>query len=249
MKKLFVVILTALLCLTGCGAQNPPANDEIKENTNSTLAAETETEAETEAEIEETKAPETEKPAETEPPKPAETYADHVIAPVEGEVIISLFNPNDISEWLDNYEGAMLMVEERGNVPALIHCETGTSISFKKKFNVDWSKYERENIYIAADIFVNADPGGEYKGSLKIKNGDRDDQSGNTSENNQLNFDVTKMNLKAGWNSFVFPLSEASPDKGDDYTIADWFCLWINNLDDAYEFGIGRLDIVYNPAG
>ena len=112
-----------------------------------------------------------------------------------------------------------------------------------------WSQYERNGIYIAADIYIDDTPSSsDYKGSLKIKNGDKSDDTGNTSENNQLNFDIRNLNLQKGWNSYVLPLSEAVPDKGDDYTISDWFCLWINNLGIPYEVAIGRLEIVYNPA-
>lgn len=172
---------------------------------------------------------------------------DHVILPAEGEIILSLYTPGDITGWLDNNNGNNLSIEKRNGIDALTHVMAPTSISFKKKFNIDWLKYKREDIYIVVDIYIDETPDGEYKGSLKIKNGDKSDDSGNTSENNQLNFDIRELDLKGGWNSYILPLSDAIAEKGDDYTIADWFCLWINNLGIPYEVAIGRLDIVNNP--
>ncbi len=166
-----------------------------------------------------------------------------VFAATEDELIISLFD-GTADGWLDNAEGTRLTVEEVDGKTALKHEMMDSSISLKRKFEVDWSKYERDNIYIIAEIHVDEALSETVAGTLKIKNGDSVDDTGNTEENNELNFAVADMKLQAGWNTLEFALKDAEPNKGDDYKIADWFCMWVNDNEVPVEVSIGKLDIV-----
>lgn len=167
------------------------------------------------------------------------------IAATEEHSIVKLYD-GTADGWLDNQNGALLSIQDIDGVKALVHESASDSISLKRKFTVDWSGYDIKDITIKAKIHIDiASISPDASGSFKIKNGDGADPD-NSNESNQFNFDIQSLNLQKGWNTFVFKLSDAVPDGGDDYKIADWFCLWINGLPENCQVSIGELEIINN---
>ena len=166
-------------------------------------------------------------------------------AAIEEQSVIKLYD-GTTDGWLDNQNGTLLTIQEIDGVKALVHESANDSISLKRKFTVDWSGYDIKDITIKAKIHIDiASISPDASGSFKIKNGDGADPD-NSNESNQFNFDIHELNLQKGWNTFVFKLSDAVPDGGDNYKIADWFCIWINSLPENCQVSIGELEIINN---
>lgn len=166
-------------------------------------------------------------------------------AATEEHSVIKLYD-GTTDGWLDNQNGTLLSIQDIDGVKALVHESANDSISIKRKFTVDWSGYDIKNITIKAKIHIDiASISSDASGSFKIKNGDGADPD-NSNESNQFNFDIHELNLQKGWNTFNFKLSDAVPDGGDDYKIADWFCIWINSLPENCQVSIGELEIINN---
>ena len=171
----------------------------------------------------------------------------------EGELIISLFDPNaeTVDPWLANVSDALTIEEVEGKM-ALKHAtwdtSWGSSISFKRYYEVDWSQYEYDKILLVFDIYVNATPEIDYdvSGDISIRQGDSSDTHGYTEVLYKYYESTANLELKNGWNHIELPLCKLFNNEESDelWRESNWFCFWMKSTFHTIDVSIGRADIV-----
>lgn len=166
-------------------------------------------------------------------------------------IAVSLFNGYDhtfsdiydTNSWYCNDDQSRLSVGEIDSSAVLIHEAMNSSISLKKRFDIDFTYIKPEDVSLIIDMHMAGRLEGDYSGEIKIKYGDYSDKV-NTKESNTFGFDLTKLNLKEGWNSFVLDLDKTTVrDDPAVLSTTDWFCLWLNGNNSPVTFSLKTAEI------
>ena len=166
-------------------------------------------------------------------------------------IAVSLFNGYDhtfsdlydTNSWYCNDTQSRLSIGQIDSSPVLIHEAMNSSVSLKKRFDIDFTDIKPEDVRLIVDMHMGGILEGDYSGDIKIKHGDYSDKV-NTSESNTFGFDLKSLNLNTGWNSLSLDLSEATvKDDPADLIKTDWFCLWLNGNKSPVTFAIKTAEI------
>lgn len=170
---------------------------------------------------------------------------------VDEGISVSLFNGYshtltdlyDTNSWYCNDDLNRLSIGEIDSNAVLIHEAMNSSISLKKRFDIDFTGIKPEDVSLIVDLHMAGKLEGNYSGDIKIKHGDHSDKI-NKSESDTFGFDLTKLDLKAGWNNYILNLGKTTvKDEPADLTKTDWFCLWLNGNNSPLTFSLKTAEV------